>query len=83
MKVICINGVRLGELSKIFNIPASVAELIYEGEIYTVTDTQTTRFGTGYILEERSPNMLYNAKRFVPLSTIDETELIKERLCEV
>ncbi len=67
MKVLCVNGLKSGYVS-----PTS-------GEIYTVIDEITVMGRVGYVLEDKLPHWVYDARRFAPLSNIDETELIKER----
>jgi hypothetical protein len=84
-KVICIHGIKLGHngldeiKGKIIVTPADQSKVIYEGEVYTVTK-ETVYFNTKvYKLKERRKEDYYAASFFLPLSDIDETELIKER----
>lgn len=82
MKVICIDGVRLGEVGHNKKhggiIIAGADALIFEGEYYTVTHEHDDC----YTLAERSPFYSYYKKRFAPLSNINEEELTqKEQPC--
>jgi hypothetical protein len=80
MKVICIYGVKKGDLNHSNpSFPAPKYDEIYEGEIYTVLSSITWEGHLVYSLEERRPDALYSADCFAPISDIDETELIKER----
>ena len=74
IKVICINGAKQGELTR-FGKPLKKNQEIYEGEVYTVINENSR----SYSLQERSDELWYKKTRFIPLSNIDETELIKER----
>lgn len=82
LKVICINGVNIGDLGKNDDGSPGFAtkdHVIYEGCIYTVIE-EVEQFGViRYILLEKGLDASYNRKMFIPLSDIDETELIKER----
>jgi hypothetical protein len=84
MRVLCISGLKAGFVSPSSGEIASIDTEVYEGEIYTVVDEITVMGRVGYVLEEKLPhtNWVYDAKRFAPLSNIDETELIKERQSE-
>jgi len=77
MKVMCINNGKLrNHLGKINSAP----ELI-EGETYTVIGISNT--GHGYILLEVKHGEQFSGftkERFIPLSEIDETELVNQRL---
>jgi len=76
MKVICIDASPESNDHK--------SGLLKEGAVYTVlfdclvygTDGKTTK---GYALVEFGDKYGFDAKRFVPLSEIDELELVKER----
>ncbi len=70
MKVVCIDE---GITRKCINSSRISARLI-EGKIYTVLKT----VGKYYILEELEPDLGYEAQLFIPLSTIDETEMERE-----
>lgn len=77
MRVICINNGPLTERG----IKSSAPELT-EGEVYTVTGLSATG---GYVLKEVTPKqnrsfyvLGWIKDRFIPLSTIDETEMIRE-----
>jgi len=77
MRVICIEG---GNIS---------GQILFGGEVYpkegeTYTAYQHHYYDDCYDLEEMPPNSRgtrvgYQKKRFATLSSIDETELIKER----
>lgn len=77
MKVIYIEGVKVGDigLKQIarVEITAGIEHTIIEGETYTVVRTEDTKWGQYYQLEEKPPKTIYNARRFAPLSSIDET----------
>lgn len=79
MKVIYIIGIKSGTVSKTTGEIATKLCEIYEGETYTVVTTVKIQGVFAYILYERQPNWAYNIKNFIPLSNIDETELIKKR----
>ncbi len=76
----CINN-------KPFSDTPCVSDLkkLIEGDCYTVLYTTDGRSTKGYVLEEVDSilNPLgFRIERFIPLSDIDETELVKERLQE-
>lgn len=86
MRVVCID-----KNSDPLAIPASKEDQIFEGEIYTVTRyseyslnniSKVERYPV-YTLAERSPNVGYAVERFIPLSDIDETEMIREPVKEI
>lgn len=77
MKVICIDGVKIGAVSLMGGV-ADKDDVIIEGEIYTVCDSTIVQGQTTYHLEEKPFWTSYLAKRFSPLSSIDETEMIRE-----
>lgn len=79
MKVICIDGVKFGEVGKLNSIPANQHDLIFEGEIYTVYRLVELAGRKCYTLVERPKNVHYLRERFAPLSDICETELAKQR----
>jgi len=74
MKVICIDGVKLGDIAtnKYFEKRSALVEdLIFEGEVYTVEHD----FGDTYsLVEKRNPFVSYAKRRFAPLSEVCETE---------
>ena len=79
MKVLCIDGVKIGDLGNFFNGGFCIADnekLINEGEIYTVIDEEIDGY---FSLLEKPYYCYYRKKRFIPISNIDEKELIKER----
>lgn len=78
MKVMCIEGVKKGMIA-MNGKPVKNQDEIYEGEIYTVSWKTILLGESVYMLSERSPFFGYRERRFIPLSDIDETELIKER----
>jgi hypothetical protein len=72
MKVICIDN-----NNPIHPHLMKEQDMICEGEIYTVTTEVQRPNGLFYILAERMlypKPVLYQAKRFIPLSNIDETK---------
>lgn len=73
MKVLCIQ--------KDTKIVTGIGEnfLLVEGNTYTVTYMDIYKGEQYYELEEFGWQELFIAKLFIPLSNIDETELIKER----
>ncbi len=63
------------------------AEALVEGRIYTAIREAVSLYGTrGYILLEvkstYSFDGAYRADRFIPLSSIDETEMVREKESE-
>lgn len=73
MKVLCIHGVKIGEIAHNFlgDVKAAdITSVIFEGEIYTVVED----IGESYVLQERNPIFAYGKRRFAPLSEINETE---------
>jgi hypothetical protein len=80
MKVICIDAKRR---------PYSYGpEVLTEGDIYTIKRV-TTGFGkngyraTAYELVEINNKAVFSADRFIPLSQIDEMELLEQRQTEL
>lgn len=74
MKVMCIkDGQWRGKLT------GDPAEGPKYGEVVTVVDEVTTSDKDVYILQEYPDARGYAKKRFIPLSDIDETELVSER----
>lgn len=79
MKVLCVNNkpdkntMDVGALKR-----------LVEGESYTVIGI-TNSSVAGYILKEvKTCNMLgFKTSRFIPLSSIDEKEIVKERESEL
>ena len=72
MKVICIDN-----KNPIHPHLMKEQDMIFEGEIYTVTAEVQRPNGLFYILAERMlylKPVLYQAKRFIPLSNIDEAK---------
>ena len=75
MKVICINNKKPLQLERLLPM-----HWIYEGERYTVTEEFLYPNGIFYLLAERdfgSDRALYNSNRFIPLSQIDETKMVR------
>ena len=74
MKVICIDADKNKNIPK--DVKASV-HLLEEGKAYTVTDSE----GDGYNLKECPhpyyPRGKWAKRRFIPLSKINETELVE------
>lgn len=75
MKVICIDTSR--------HVAPTVIKLV-EGNVYETLDTMDFGYAVGYKIQgyEKTTdgtNAWYDVKDFVPCSTIDETELLKER----
>lgn len=81
-KVICIDGISLGEKPTPRSEQSGAAsnEVIYEGETYTViaSEYHERLKIVGYELLERRKGTYYNSKRFAPCSEIDETEMTRE-----
>ena len=75
MRVICIDGVKIGDIGKNDKtggtIRAKSDACIYEGETYTVAHD----YGDTYMLAGRNPFYSYNKRKFSPLSEIDETQM--------
>lgn len=79
MKIICINA----ENDPTSEMPCD----LIEGDIYTAVDYYELSYGKDmvienrptYILAERDKRYGYCVKRFIPLSDIDETELVNEK----
>lgn len=76
MKVICIDA-------KYDNKSSGSSGCLVEGNVYTVVGESLGRgngiFELGYVLKEGKDGWVYQKRRFIPLSTIDETELLQER----
>lgn len=78
MKVICIDAKPRDE-------DYGTEPILSEGSVYTVSETITSAIGKGfifvygvlYILDEIG-KFAYRADRFVPTSTIDETQFERE-----
>lgn len=79
MKVICIDA---GGRKSPFTGIIRVAKDLIEGEVYTVIEHGVSPSGFPFtILEENKSNLYkgsYHSDRFIPLSEIDETELIEQ-----
>lgn len=85
MKVICINGVKKGELNTEGKSPLPASLQVYEGEVYTVLSQRTLdgyEFPNGqyYILAERGWDTGYGIYSFLPLSDIDESEMVRNNI---
>jgi len=80
MKVICIKGDDLKEVDG-RNSPSDPK--LVEGRTYTVLSIEIYKGNRFYILEELPQDCCFHEKRFIPLSSIDETELVneKEQVC--
>lgn len=79
MKVICIDGVVIGQLSIRGRTICVKGLEIYQLEIYTICKDRINRHGERCVtLMERSSNVWYLRSRFIPVSDIDETELVGE-----
>ncbi len=78
MKVLCIDGVRVGTPSMLNAYKAKKPDCLAEGEIYTVLEEMYFLGRKCYTLDERNPMQPYLASRFIPLSNIDEMELVNE-----
>jgi hypothetical protein len=80
MKVICINA---GDIKKCIRMGLIPLE---EGVVYTLRGENTHSNGTGYLLEEIINDFRteiggepsYKKDRFIPLSTIDEEDFVRE-----
>ena len=74
MRVICIDGVKIGDIGvnkQGDTRPANSNDLIFEGVVYTVEHD----YGDTYSLVElRNPFASYGKRRFAPLSEINEKE---------
>jgi hypothetical protein len=77
MKVICIDGVKTGVVGERGLLIAGKAEEIYEGETYTVCGNNVVNGKRGYFLSERPPYASYRVERFLPLSEINEMEIVE------
>ncbi len=79
MKVICIDGIKpLSTVYSFFGQPMTSfpGDEIFEGEKYTVVAELLHDGVLYYGLAERdfTPGIWYKAKKFAPVSSIDETE---------
>lgn len=75
MKVICIDGVKVGDRVKAgFQPFALPQDEIIEGVIYEVIDLINFFGLDAYRLVGKPFNALYTTDRFAPISDIDETE---------
>lgn len=83
MRVLCINGFNVGYIGKLSvtgqKWVATSNDIVIEGEVYTVTDTWPYEGKLFYELAERPPECVYLSTRFIPLSNIDELELVNEK----
>lgn len=77
MKVICIDGVKMGYKGIYYGIKADKENEIHEGEVYTVIGENEQK--TGWKLLEKPCGFCYLKNRFIPLSEIDELELMEHR----
>ncbi len=76
MRVVCINNKPIYG----FNLTNIGLEKIEEGKTYEVTNFEMTPNGFGkYDLKGIINKDGYSVLRFIPVSDIDETELIRER----
>lgn len=82
MKVMCINTSEIHG----FNLTNDgyLLSLIKEGKLYEVESFVPTPngFGKYYLVGVKNHTDGFSTLRFIPLSDIDETELIKERQTE-
>tara|TARA_R110000868_G_scaffold199843_3_gene446935 strand:- start:210 stop:482 length:273 start_codon:yes stop_codon:yes gene_type:complete len=84
MKVICIKGVKKGTLNTNGDSPLPSSLQIYETDVYTVVAQRTLdgyNFPEGqyYVLAERGWDVGYGIFNFLPLSDIDEAEILLKR----
>lgn len=83
MRVLCINGSNVGYIGKMSltgtKWVATSKDIVIEGEIYTVTGTWPYEGKLFYELAERPPECVYLSTRFIPLSDIEETELVNNK----
>jgi hypothetical protein len=84
-RVMCIDGVKTSTIGVTLFIggfsaehTTTPAEVVYEGEPYTVILVEDFFGEQYYTLAERPITTAYNSKRFIPLSEIDEAEVIAE-----
>lgn len=85
-KVVCIDGVNRGAQGVTVNsftndhkeFRAGTVQEIYEGETYTVIGEDMLGSEKYYFLYECPSDTMYKAKRFIPLSNIDEADRIAE-----
>ncbi len=83
MKVLCIDGIKVGHIgSNIYNtrfVSCTTRDVVIEGEVYNVAGVEEYNGITYYVLQERTWLNLYNSRRFVPLSDINESELVNTK----
>jgi len=83
MKVICINNGPVGKTYTTCGKTGVYVPRLTEGDIYTVIDQMSWKGSVNYKLmeipDEGRVEFWYNALLFVPLSSIDETELAAAR----
>jgi hypothetical protein len=72
MKVLCINAK-----------PVNCDIDLIEGEVYTVIDIEMFQNKDYYVLAEIAKPNSFIKDRFIPLSDIDETEIVKQRETEL
>ncbi len=77
MKVICINGVKIGQPNITASYIAKEGDEVIEGEVYTVKK-ELFIIKPCYTLFEKSPRLTYSKDRFLPLSNICELEMVNE-----
>lgn len=83
MRVLCINGVNVGDIGKMTLTKtrwvAPHMAIIIEGESYTVANAFNYWGELFYELAERPGVCIYLSTRFIPLSNINELELINTK----
>ena len=80
MRVLCVKGINKGDDNyEEKRQPAGKYDEIYEGETYTVVNELKKDEIVFYYLAERRHDATYWSGCFIPLSNIDETELVNER----
>lgn len=78
MKVICINGVKKGEVP-IVGANARDCDVIIEGTEYDTVWSGMVLSSPCYRLAGKPAKTYYRQSRFIPLSQIDERELALSR----
>jgi hypothetical protein len=80
MKVICIQQSEDIAYTRSGPIKTPENMKVFEGEVYTVLDEVKGYKGEmKYRLAERPPNCRYRKPHFIPLSEVDETELVNHK----
>lgn len=82
MKVMCITDSPKTKYNIIGIFPMREEDRVYCGEIYNVIYIEMNLGVKVFTLSERPKNIGYNSQYFIPISDIDETEMVRESISE-